>query len=331
MNGIRALIRANGALFYLIRRLALVIPTLFFASFVVFLVIRLIPGDAAAAFAGPDATAEQLAALRDKMGLNQPLYVQYGLWLLDLFRGDFGDSNVSGLPVVQLIAARFPATAELAFAAILMALTFAVPVGIVAALHHRRSADRVVSAVTSIGLSIPEYWTGLLAILLFAVYLKVLPPGGRTPPDEGIALWLRSLLLPAITLGFPIACMQARFVRASMIDVMREQYILTARSKGIQNHNIVLIHALRNTLIPLMTVMGIQLGRLMGGAILVESVYNWPGIGRLMVQSITQRDYALVQATVLLIVLMFAVLNLIVDLLYGIVDPRVVMGEETRR
>jgi peptide/nickel transport system permease protein len=326
----RNTMRGSGLL-YVVKRLVLVIPTLLFASVVIFLMIRLIPGDSAAAFAGPDATPEVLAALRNKMGLGQPLYVQYFLWFGDLLHGDLGTSNVSGLPVTQLISGRVSATAELATAAIVAAIAFAMPVGIFAALRHRRYADRIVSMVTSVGLSVPEYWTGLLAILFFAVYLKILPPGGRVPPTHGIIPWLRTLLLPAITLGFPIACMQARFVRASMIEVMREQYILTARSKGLRMGKIVRVHALRNALIPLMTVIGIQMGRLMGGAILVESVYNWPGIGRLVVQSISQRDYALVQASVLLIVVMFSVVNLITDLLYGVVDPRVAAGEEPAR
>jgi peptide/nickel transport system permease protein len=321
----------GGVLSYTARRLLLLIPTLLFVSIVVFLMIRLIPGDAAIAFAGPDATPAALAALREKMGLNQPLPVQYWLWLTDVLHGDLGQSNVSGLPVTQLISDRIYATVELTLSAIVMAVALAIPVGIAAALFHRTIVDRVVSVATSLGLSVPEYWTGLLAILFFAVYLKWLPPGGRTAPDRSILLWVRSLVLPAITLGFPIACMQARFVRASMIEVMREQYILTARSKGLGTGHIVVTHALRNSLIPLMTVMGIQMGRLMGGAILVESVYNWPGIGRLMVESIAERDYSVVQASVLLFVLMFSIINLAIDLLYGVVDPRAAVGEASAR
>jgi peptide/nickel transport system permease protein len=321
----------GGVVLYTVRRLLLLIPTLLFVSIIVFLMIRLIPGDAAAAFAGPDATPAVLAALRQKMGLNQPLPVQYWLWLTDVFHGDLGQSNVSGLSVTQLISGRIYATVELTLSAIVMAIAWAIPVGIAAALFHRRIADRVVSLVTSLGLSVPEYWTGLLAILFFAVYLKWLPPGGRVAPDRNILLWIRSLLLPAITLGFPIACIQARFVRASMIEVMREQYILTARSKGLGAGRIVVTHALRNSLIPMMTVMGIQMGRLMGGAILVESVYNWPGIGRLMVESIAERDYSVVQASVLLFVLMFSIINLVIDLLYGVADPRAAVGEASAR
>lgn len=308
---------------YVVRRLITLVPTLLFASAVVFLMIHMIPGDAAAAFAGPGATPQTIAALTKKMGLDQPLYVQYWLWLSQVLHGDWGESNVSALPVTQLIATRLPATIELTTGAIISAIAFAVPVGTLAALLHRKVPDRIVSAVTSVGLSIPEYWTGLLAILIFSVTLHWMPPGGRVPPTESVWLWLQSLTMPAITLGFPIACMQARFVRSSMVEVMKEQYILTARSKGIPGTKIVIVHALRNALIPLMTVMGIQMGRLMGGAILVESIYSWPGIGRMVVTSIEQRDYALVQASVLLIVVMFAVINLITDLLYGVVDPRI--------
>jgi ABC-type dipeptide/oligopeptide/nickel transport system permease component len=316
---------------YIVRRLLALIPILLFASIVVFLMIHLIPGDAASAIAGPDVTPEQLEALREKMGLNEPLYYQYWIWLRQILGGDLGVSNVSHLPVATLIASRLPATLELTTAAIVFAVIIAIPAGVLAALRHRKPADHAVSVVSSIGLSVPEYWSGLLAIIFFSVWLGWLPPGGRVAPADNVWLWLRSLLLPAVTLGLPLAAMQVRFVRASMIEVLHEQYILTARSKGLNKLRIVVVHALRNSLIPLMTVLGIQVGRLMGGAILVESIYNWPGIGRMIVQSISQRDYALVQAEVLLIVIIFTVLNLVIDILYGVVDPRVRLGAQSAR
>jgi peptide/nickel transport system permease protein len=308
---------------YILRRILSLIPILFLASVIVFLMIHLIPGDAAAAIAGQDAEPEVIEALREKMGLNEPLYVQYLIWIRQILSGDLGISNVSHLPVTKLIGDRLPATIELTTSAILMAIIFAIPAGVIAALRHRKPPDLTISVVTSIGLAVPEYWSGLLAIIIFAVYLHWLPPGGRVPPDDDPIQWIKSLLLPAITLGYPIGCMQARFVRASMIEVMHEQYILTARSKGLKQNKIVISHALRNSLIPLITVVGIQLGRMMGGAILVESIYNWPGIGRMIVQAITQRDYAIVQATVLLVVIIFAFLSLMTDILYRVVDPRI--------
>ncbi len=316
---------------YIVRRLIALIPILLIASILIFLMTHLIPGDAATAYAGMDATHEQIEAVREKMGLNKPLYIQYGMWLSRIFQGDLGNSIVSHLPVWNLIMFRLPATIELTISAMIMAVLFSIPAGVIAALRHRKLADRTVSVVTSIGLAVPEYWSGLLAIIVFAVYLHWLPAGGRVEPSEGIIPWLKSLLLPAITLGYPIGCMQARFVRASMIEVMHEQYILVARSKGLKQGVIVFTHALRNSLIPLLTVIGVQLGRMMGGAILVESVYGWPGVGTMVVKSITQRDYALVQAVVLLIVVVFAMLSLATDILYRVIDPRINLTEQTRR
>lgn len=316
---------------YIIRRFIALIPVLFIVSVIVFLMIHLIPGDAATAYAGMDATLEQVEALREKMGLNEPLYIQYWLWLSRIFQGDLGISIVSRLPVWKLIMLRLPATVELTISAMIMAVLFSIPAGVIAALYNKKLADQMVSVVTSIGLAVPEYWSGLLAIIILAVYLHWLPPGGRVEPSEGVILWLRSLLLPAITLGYPIGCMQARFLRASMIEVMHEHYILFARGKGLKPRVIVLTHALRNSLIPLMTVIGIQLGRMMGGAILVESVYNWPGVGRMVVQSIIQRDYAIVQAVVLLIVIIFSMLSLAADILYHVIDPRINLIDQTSR
>lgn len=308
---------------YIIRRILILIPILLFASVIVFLMIHLIPGDAATAFAGVDAEPHVIEALREKMGLNEPLYIQYWLWMSQVLQGDLGISNVSHLPVPKLIMSRLPATIELTTAAIIAAVIFSIPAGVYAALRHRETPDQAVSVVTSIGLAVPEYWSGLLAIIIFAVHFHWFPPGGRVPLSEDLRLGLKTLFLPAITLGYPIGCMQARFIRASMIEVLHEPYILTAKSKGLKKRVIVLVHAMRNSLIPLMTVVGIQLGRMMGGAILVESIYNWPGVGRMLVQAITQRDYALVQATVLLIVIIFSALNLSIDILYRVVDPRI--------
>jgi len=316
---------------YIASRLLALVPILIFASIIVFAMIHLIPGDAASALAGQDATPEAIEAMREKMGLNEPLYVQYGLWMGQVLRGDLGMSVVSHLPVRKLIGARLPATSELTLSAMLFGVLFGIPAGIIAGIYRRSPADWAVSALTSVGLAVPEYWSGLLAIIVFAVLLRWLPPGGRVAPSEDPVLWIRSLLLPAITLGYSVGCMQARFVRAAMIEVMGEQYILTARSKGLKRSRVVLVHALRNSLIPLMTVIGIQMGRLMGGAILVESIYNWPGVGRMIVQAINQRDYAVVQAAVLLFVVIFAFLGLLTDILYHVVDPRIrLAGQESR-
>lgn len=308
---------------YIVRRLLSLIGVVIFCSVVVFLMIHLIPGDAAVALAGPDAEPQVVQALRVKMGLTKPLYEQYFIWASQVLRGDLGTSYVSQFPVSKMILDRLPATLELTLAALVISLLFAIPAGVLAALRHRKGFDLAVSVVTSTGLAVPEYWSGLLAILFFAVYLHWLPPGGRVAPNTDLSNWLKSLALPALTLAFPIAAMQARFVRTTMIDVLNEPYIAVARGKGLRPRRIVMVHALRNSLIPLVTVVTIQMGRLLGGAILVESIYNWPGIGRLIVTAITQRDYALVQATVLCMVILFSSINLLTDLFYGVIDPRI--------
>ncbi len=312
---------------YIVRRLFSLVGVVIFSSVVVFLMIHLIPGDAAVALAGPDAEPQVVQALREKMGLTKPLYEQYFIWAAQVLRGDLGTSYVSQFPVSKMILDRLPATLELTFAALLISVLLAIPAGVIAALKQRKVFDLAVSVVTSTGLAVPEYWSGLLAILFFTVYLHWLPPGGRIVPTVDLVGWLKSLALPALTLAFPIAAMQARFVRTTMIEVMNEPYIMVARGKGLGSRRIVMTHALRNGLIPLITVVAIQMGRLLGGAILVESIYNWPGIGRLMVVAITQRDYSLVQATVLCMVILFSLINLLTDLFYGLIDPRIRVAE----
>ncbi len=308
---------------YIARRLIYLVGVVISSSIIIFLMIHLIPGDAAVALAGPDAEPEVVQALRVKMGLTKPLYEQYAIWAGQVLTGDLGTSYVSQFPVTKMISDRLPATLELTSAALILSILFAVPTGVLAAMRHRKRSDLAVSVVTSIGLTVPEYWSGLLAILVFAVFLHWLPPGGRVAPTDNFLNWVKSLALPAITLAFPIGSMQARFVRSTMIEVMNEQYILVARGKGLRPGRILMVHALRNSLIPLITIVAIQMGRLLGGAILVESIYNWPGIGRLMVVALTQRDYALVQATVLIMVILFSLINLMTDFIYGVLDPRI--------
>ncbi|MGH7321313.1 MAG: ABC transporter permease [Candidatus Rokuibacteriota bacterium] len=308
---------------FLVRRLLQTVPVIAFVSIVVFLLMRLIPGDPAVVIAGPDAEREVLDALRAKLGLNEPLPVQYVVWLSHILRGDFGVSYSSGFPVSELLAKRFPATLELTLAALVIGVLLSFPLGIAAALHHRKRLDFGISVGTTVGLAVPEFWSGILMVIVFAVVLKWLPPGGRVPVLERPLAGLESLVLPAVTLALPVVAAQTRFVRAALLQVFREQYIQTAHAKGLRKTAVVLRHALRNALIPVVTVIGIQLGRLLGGAVLIETVFNWPGVGRLMVVALADRDYTVVQATLLVLVVTFSLINLTMDIVYGVLDPRI--------
>lgn len=307
---------------YIVRRIATTIPTLVFASLAIFLLLRLIPGDPAIVIAGSDASPEQVAAVREELGLNRPLPVQYGVWLGRALRGDFGESLIGRYEVGEQIARAYPATVELSVAGLAIAILIALPLGLLAALHPRSWLDRAVSSFTALALGIPNFWLGILLLLLFTLRFPILPPGGREPllanPMEG----LRFLLLPALTLGIGIAAVLTRFIRSALLEVLVEDYVRTARAKGIREAVVVRRHALRNALIPVITVLGIQVGRLLGGAVLVEAVFAWPGMGRLAVQAIVSRDYIVVQAALLLLVAAFIVVNLIVDIAYGFLDPR---------
>jgi ABC-type dipeptide/oligopeptide/nickel transport system permease component len=308
---------------FIIRRLLQAIPVLVLASLGVFLLLHLVPGDPALLLAGPDATPEVVAAVRTDMGLDEPLPVQYALWMEHALRGDLGKSYISRLPVWQLIQNALPATIELAVSGLLIAVIFALPTGILAAVKRQSPADWIVTLFNGVALGVPNFWLGILLIIIFALILNWLPPGGRVEflSNPGIA-W-KTLLLPAITLGIPIGSALSRFTRAAMLEVLREDYMRTARAKGLSGRVVVFGHGLRNALIPIITVLGIQFGHLLGGAVIVESVFAWPGVGRLVLQAVLNRDYLVVQGTLLLLVMTFIIINLIVDLLYGLLDPRI--------
>ena len=310
-----------------LRRLLQTIPVLVFISMVVFLTVHLIPGDPALVVAGPDAQPDAIEALREKMGLNEPLPVQYGIWMGQILQGDFGVSYTSKYPVARLISERLPATIELTVASLIIALLLSVPLGVVAALHHRTRIDIGISVGTTMGLAVPEFWSGLLFVIVFALLLNWFPPGGRIPFLEDPLGGLRSLTLPALTLALPVGAAQARFVRSALLEVLHEQYIQTAHAKGLPARTVVLSHALRNALIPVVTVVGIQLGKLLSGAVLVETIFGWPGVGRTMVTALADRDYTTVQGTLLVMVVLFSLVNLATDVLYGFLDPRIRRGE----
>jgi peptide/nickel transport system permease protein len=300
---------------YLIRRLLLTIPVLLGVATLVFSLIHFIPGDPAQAMLGEGAAPEDVAQLRERLGLDRPLLVQYGSFLQGLARGDLGVSLRNDQPVLQQIVERMPATAELAFASMAVAVLIALPLGIIAAVWRGTAVDYGAMTLSLVGISIPNFWLGPLLAIVFSVELGWLPVGGRGT--------LAHLVLPAATLGAALAAILARMTRASLLEELREPYVLAARAKGVSRTRAVLHHALRNSLIPIVTILGLQFGVVLTGAVITETIFAWPGIGRLLIQSISFRDYPTVQGCVLLIAVTYVGVNLITDLTYGFLDPRI--------
>jgi len=295
-------------------------------SLLTFLFIRLIPGDAIAARLGTSTalTPDQLASLRSYFGLDQPLPLQYWNWLTSLLRGDAGYSIRTGRPVFLEIAQRLPATLELALAATAIALAVGLPLGLLSALRPRSRLDVAARIGGLVGLSLPNFWLGTLIIVLFSLYLRWLPnTGGYVDLLQDPLGNLRLLLFPAVTLGLALAAATMRMTRSAMLDVLGADYVRTATAKGLAPRVVVRRHVLKNGLIVVITLLGIQVGQLLGGAVVVEEIFSVPGVGRLLLNAIVQRDYALVQGAVLVIAILFVALNIIVDLLYGYLDPRI--------
>jgi peptide/nickel transport system permease protein len=311
---------------YLLKR-ALALPlTLLGVSVVTFLFLRLIPGDAIVARLGTATalTPEQMAQMRALFGLDQPLHVQYFSWLGSLLRGDAGFSIRTGQPVTAEIAARLPVTIELALAATAIALLLGVPLGLASALWPNTPLDGLARGFGLIGLALPNFWLGTLAILLFARYLRWMPnTGGYVDLFTDPLANLRFLIFPAVTLGFAMAAVVMRTTRSAMLDILGTDYIRTAHAKGLAAGLVVQRHALKNGLIVVITILGVQAGYLLGGAVVVEEIFSLPGLGRMLLNAINQRDYALVQAAVLVIAAMFVAANTLVDVLYGFLDPRI--------
>jgi peptide/nickel transport system permease protein len=311
---------------FIIRRLIEAVPVVFLATLVIFLGLRLLPGDPAIVLAGQDASPETLAAIRQANGLNEPLPVQYVIWLGNVARGNLGVSFFTRAPVAQLLAQRAPATLELGLAGMLLTVLLGIPTGILAAVRAHQPSDWVVSAFNGLAVAVPGFWLGILAILLFSLVLGWLPPGGRGDLMRDPLLEMKFLLLPAVTLALPGAAALSRLVKASLLEVLGDDYVRTARAKGVAQQGVIWGHALRNALVPVATVLGLQFGRLLGGAVITESVFSWPGVGRLIRDSIGNRDYAVVQACLLLLVMLFVVINLMTDVVYGVLDPRIRLG-----
>jgi len=300
---------------FLVRRLLLTLPVLLGVATLVFALIHLIPGDPAQAILGETASAEEVAALREKLGLDRPLLEQYGGFLRNAAQGDLGTSLRSNAPVAQEITARLPATLELAAAAMFVAIGFSIPLGILAAVRRGTIVDHAATTVALTGISIPNFWLGPLLALVFAVELGWLPVSGRGT--------LAHLVLPAISLGAALAAILARMTRASLLEELREPYVQAARARGASNARAVLRHAFRNSLIPVVTLVGLQFGAVLTGAVITETIFAWPGIGRLLIQSIGFRDYPIVQGCILFIAVTYVGMNLLTDLVYGFLDPRI--------
>ncbi|MGI6557638.1 MAG: nickel ABC transporter permease [Limnochordia bacterium] len=308
---------------YIIRRVLSLIPVLSLVAVISFLLIHIIPGDPAAVMLGTDATPQEIAKLREDLGLNEPLHVQFYRWISKVLRGDLGDSFFMGRPVAVALAERLPATILLAVAALFFALLIGMPAGIIAAVKRGSIIDQLVMIIALIGVSLPSFWIGLNLILVFSVALRWLPSGGYVPLTENFFDGLRCLLMPAFALGFMQAALIARMTRSSMLEVLRQDYIRTARSKGLSERVVVGLHALKNAMIPILTVIGTAFGVLLGGAVIVETVFAYPGIGRLVVSAVQRRDYPVIQGALLLISSLYVLVNLLVDILYTLIDPRI--------
>lgn len=330
---------------YILKRLLSLLPVLIGITLLVFTLLHLIPGDPAVVLLGERATPEQIESLREQLGLNQPLPIQYFNFLGNVIRFDFGKSIISGIPIIDEITSRWPATFELAVAAMLIALTLGIPAGIFAAIRKNSWLDNLLMSSSLIGVSLPVYWLGLLLIYLFAVNLQLLPPSGRISVEAGFNFQpitgfyvldsllrldintlqdvLAHLILPAITLGtIPLAII-ARITRSAMLEVLSQDYIRTARAKGVPEYFVILKHALKNAFLPISTTIGLQFGTLLGGAILTETIFSWPGIGSWIYEGILARDYPVVQGGVIFVSVTFVLINLLVDLSYTFLDPRI--------
>jgi peptide/nickel transport system permease protein len=308
---------------YLVRRLALMVPVAFLVSVVVFSLIHLTPVDPAELILGEEHSPEAVVALRHELGLDRPVPEQYLTWISHALRGDLGRSVRTNQPVVQAITERLPATLELGIAALAWSVLLAIPLGTIAALRRGSPIDVLATGVTVAGVSVPNFFIGILLILVLSVDLRIFPPGGYTPLTESIPDNLHRLILPAITLGTVTTAINTRFTRSSMLDVLRQDYIRTARAKGASWRQVIVGHALKNALIPVVTVVGIQVGAILEGALVTETIFSWPGVGKLAIDSIFGRDYPIIQGIVLAIAFSYMLANLAVDLAYAWLNPRI--------
>lgn len=307
---------------YIARRLIALVPTLLFVSVLIFSLQQLLPGDPALALAGEDHDPVAVAAIRAKYHLDRPLLVQYRIWLGNVLRGDFGESLRSRIPVSELLVSKLPVTIELAVCSMLVALLLGLPAGVISATRKGTPLDFTANLVALSGLSVPHFWLGIMLILLFAVRLGWLPASGYATPWENPLRNLTTLLLPSVVLGTGVAGVMMRHTRSAMMQTLDADYVRTARAKSVPERLVVLKHALRNALIPIITLGAIEFGRLLSGAVLTEQIFNIPGFGKLLVDGVFNRDYAVVQAVVLVSAALYVLLNLLADVLYFLANPR---------
>lgn len=315
---------------YFLRRLLQTFPVLFLITAIVFVVVYLIPGDPAMVVLGQGASEANLAAMRERMGLNEPLPVRYAIWLRHVVAGDLGESVLSRQPVTTLIGRAFPVTLYLSLFSMSIALLISIPAGTIAALKRNSWIDVVCTTWALMGVSIPGFWLALMLLYVFGVQLQWVPIRGYVPLSEGIGESIRSMVLPAFTLGVFLSGPLTRYLRSSMLTTISQEFVLVARAKGLAERKVIVGHILRNSLIPFVTVIGVQIGYLLGGAVVVEEVFALPGIGRLAVNAIGDRDFPVVQGVVLVVACGFVLINIVVDLLYSLLDPRIrLLGRQT--
>src|SRR5579859_1390132 len=290
---------------YVVRRIIFIIPVALLVSFTVFMIIHLVPGDPARVLLGEEATPEAVAALQQQLWLDKPLLVQYGIWLWQALHGDLGQSILLQQPVLQAVWQRLPVTAELGVLALLFSLVLAFPLGVYSATHRNSWVDWLINVISLLATSIPDFVLGLVLILFFAVFIRIFPPGGYTSLSDDVGANLRDMVLPVVTLGASTVAVNMRQIRASMIEALNQDYVRTARAKGMVKYRVSYVHALRNALLPVLTVIGLQVGALLAGAFVVETIFLWPGVGQLAVSSILSKDYPIVQGVVLLVALSY--------------------------
>lgn len=308
---------------YIVKRLLSTIPVLFVVSLVIFFIIHITPGDPAAAILGMEATEAQIEELNQELGFDRPIVEQYVSWVAGVFRGDLGDSIFMKMPVTEAIAEHVGPTLSLAILAQVIALLLAIPFGLIAAYKRGSATDATLMGLSLFGMAVPSFLLGLLLMLVVGVQLQWLPVAGYASLDKGLAEHLKYLILPAISLGAIQAALITRMTRSSMLDVLNLNYIKTARAKGLQEWRVLLKHAFRNAFLPILTVIGQTFGTLVTGAVVVETIFNIPGLGQLIMNSITRRDFTVIQGVVMAVTVMYIFINLVIDLLYGVVDPRV--------
>jgi len=308
---------------YVLRRLTGMLVVMAVVATMVFIIVRVVPGDPAAIMLGPDATAADVAGLRLKLGLDEPLFVQFGQFLFDLVRGDLGRSIFLDRPVTQALAERAEPTLLLTLMAIIVAVLIGVPAGVISAVNRGRFLDQATSSLAMLAASMPSFWLGLLFIQFFSVKLGWFPVAGYGPPGAGFFERAGHLVLPAIVLGLISSALITRFTRASMLDVLGEDYVRTGRAKGLGEGVVILKHAFRNALIPILTVVGLTMALLLGGAVVTETMFGLPGVGNLVVSAVLRRDYPVIQGALIVIAGVYVLVNLLIDLAYLLVDPRV--------